>query len=273
MSSFTAHNVRMPDGSYTVSADTPALRSSTMAQSHLRTLRLVYGSRLTGRTLVDLGCLEGGYTLEFARAGMRALGVEVRAGNYANCLIVGNAHKQFDLRFVRDDVWNVARYGRFDVGFCSGLLYHLDEPCRFLKLLSGQVNDVLIINTHVAMPDTTTPPSGLSALTEHEGLAGRWYSEYDPASITPEALESAKWTSWSNARSFWPTMPALLQAVSHCGFDVVYEQLDWLTPTIQDGVTAEMYSQLGRRQIVAVRSTNVQASLMSGRTLAGNTVA
>lgn len=244
-----------------------------MAQSHLRTLRLVYGSRLTGRTLVDLGCLEGGYTLEFARAGMRALGVEVRAGNYANCLIVGNAHKQFDLRFVRDDVWNVARYGRFDVGFCSGLLYHLDEPCRFLKLLSGQVNDVLIINTHVAMPDTTTPPSGLSALTEHEGLAGRWYSEYDPASITPEALESAKWTSWSNARSFWPTMPALLQAVSHCGFDVVYEQLDWLTPTIQDGVTAEMYSQLGRRQIVAVRSTNVQASLMSGRTLAGNTVA
>jgi tRNA G46 methylase TrmB len=58
--------------------------------------------------------------------GMHALGVEVRASNFANCTEVRRRAGVPNLSFVQDDVWNLAAYGPFDAIFCCGLLYHLD---------------------------------------------------------------------------------------------------------------------------------------------------
>jgi hypothetical protein len=38
--------------------------------------------------MADLGCLEGGYTVQFARMGLQALGLEVRDVNIAACWYV-----------------------------------------------------------------------------------------------------------------------------------------------------------------------------------------
>ncbi len=42
-------------------------------------LQNTFGSELSKKTLIDLGCLEGGFTAEFARLGMQAAGLEVRS--------------------------------------------------------------------------------------------------------------------------------------------------------------------------------------------------
>jgi hypothetical protein len=155
---------------------------------------------------------------------------------------------------VKDDVWNIRRFGTFDVAFCCGLLYHLDRPLEFVRLLSDITRSAVILNTHVADPSSSDVPPSLSPMTEHEGVPGRWYSEYDPAAMDVHTLEKARWTSWSNHRSFWPTAPALLQALQDTGFDLVFEQGDWLAPDISRGMSDPFYAVLGRRTLVGIRT-------------------
>jgi len=61
----------------------------------------------------------------------------------------------------------------------------------------------------------------------HEGLPGRWYAEheFDPAA-DKDQLESLKWASWENRRSFWPTKGALVRSLREAGFSIVMEDFD-----------------------------------------------
>ena len=197
--------------------------------------------------IVDLGCLEGGYSIEFARRGYEVVGIDARQLNIDRARAARDDLGLDRLEFYVDDVKNLADYGTFDVVFCSGLLYHLDEPRAFLPLLGRLTRRALILNTHYARTvaprydDDGDDPSvhaertdfSLSELSEHEGLPGRWYPEYD-ADAPRDAVESDLWAAFSNDRSFWPTKPALLGACREAGFDVVYEQHD-LSDDIANG--------------------------------------
>ena len=162
--------------------------------------------------LADLGCLEGGFAVEFARMGFQVLGIEVREANMAACNYVKANTNLPNLEFIKDDARNIAKYGVFDVVFCCGLLYHLDKPKEFLNTLSAVTTKLLILQTHFSTdtkktdtknkehrPSTALPRwSGiarkllarvkrhdpdpadkfnLSELTENETLRGRWYTE------------------------------------------------------------------------------------------------
>jgi len=77
---------------------------------------------------------------------------------------------------------------------------------------------VLIIDTHVA----DIQPNGkfaLSKITENEGWAGRWFSEFDD----DQARHTDKWSAWSNRKSFWPMKRDLMQALLQAGFTMVLE--------------------------------------------------
>jgi hypothetical protein len=118
---------------------------------------------------------------------------------------------------VNDDVWNLARYGVFDVVFCCGLLYHLDRPKQFLNLLAAQTRKVLFIRT------ATAPDAPEATITIHEGLRGKWFSEAPIA-----RSETALWASWENTKSFWPEKSCLIEAIRDAGFAMVFEQYDAL---------------------------------------------
>ncbi len=185
---------------------------------------------MTGRRIVDLGCLGGGYTAEFARLGFDALGIEIRQTNFENCLAVKNAVDLPNLHFVRDNVWNVANYGEFDAVFCCGILYHLDRPREFLRLVSGQCRRIILVQTHFSTlaPIEDSPALlkfNLSPMSENEGLPGRWYPEHNLDHLAEsEALEKMSWTSWENNRSFWIQREYLIEAIHENGFDMVFEQ-------------------------------------------------
>lgn len=223
---FTAHNVRLDDGTQTFPAAGWTMDQSGILQAARRTLNLVYPDGLQGRSLVDVGCLEGGYTTEFARLGLRATGIEVRESNYRNCLRVKAGTNLPNLIFIKDDANNIGRYGPFDVGFVCGLLYHLDRPKRFLTDLARVCRRVLILETHVAHAGNVPANEiyRLSEVTENEGLRGRWLAEYENVSM--DVLERMKWASWTNRRSFWVQKEYLLQLIRDLGFDIVLEQYD-----------------------------------------------
>jgi SAM-dependent methyltransferase len=223
---FTAHNIRLDDGTQTCPDRGWTMDQSGILRSVRHILNLIYPAGLAGKSIVDIGCLEGGFATEFARLGLHATGIEVRDSNYQNCLRVKAGTNLRNLRFIKDDANNIGNYDPFDAVFVCGLLYHLDWPRRFLTAASKVCRRVIFLETHVAS-DLEVPANRLyhlSDVTEHEGLRGRWFREYDR---TPDMqLDQMKWASWSNSYSFWIQKEHLVQLLRNLGFDIVLEQFD-----------------------------------------------
>jgi len=215
-SCFTAHNIRLDDGSLTKPEQPWLMEDLPLLKFTKQFLRMVFPDGVAGKRVVDLGCLEGGYTVEFARQGFAALGIEVRESNFEKCQRVKAGTHLPNLTFVHDDVQNLATYGVFDVVFCCGLLYHLDKPRQFVKLMAQTCRRAIIIDTHVASTRRNGKFS-LSRVTQNEGWSGRWFREGG------KKRYQANWSSWSNEKSFWPMKSHLVEVLRNSGFPIVIE--------------------------------------------------
>jgi len=282
---FTAHNIRLDDGTLTkpdarwgdVSMSEASMEAWPPFVSARRIIETVFPGDKSYLRLADLGCLEGGFSVEFARMGFQVLGVEVREANIAACNYVKAKTNLPNLEFIKDDARNIANYGFFDVVFCCGLLYHLDKPKEFLSTLSAVTTKLLILQTHFST-DTKNKEhprcSGiarkllarvkrhdpepadrynLSELTENETLRGRWYTEF----ANDEAFskrDSSRWASWDNRRSFWIQREYLLQAIHDVGFDLVMEQFDSLGPNIAENMLGGYYKAESRGTFIGTKT-------------------
>jgi SAM-dependent methyltransferase len=221
---FTAHNIELPDGSETAPGE-PLIGVEPASQSYLRTIRLFCPPPAR---VADLGCLEGGYAVHFARAGYDVLGIEGKEDNFSTCEWVADRVKLPNLRFVLDDVRNIREYGSFDAILCAGLLYHLDQPVAFLHTLGDVTTRLLIISTNYATEggrELDVYPLA-DELVEHEGKLGRWYEEDSPG----------PWTAVGNKRSFWLERRHLLQTMIEAGFPIVFEQFDGLGHVVENRI-------------------------------------
>jgi SAM-dependent methyltransferase len=255
---FTAHNIRLDCGART-KPDAGPIEKEPVFLAARRALDIALTGDPSGYRIADLGCLEGGYSVEFARLGFQVLGLEVRSENFAACQHVKAGTDLPNLSFVQDDCWNIDKYGEFDAIFCCGLFYHLDRPREFLTLLSKVTKRLLILQTHysAAVPlgldrvprrllrflpasvRTDLPAIEryrLGPMTTHEGLPGRWFTEFADAE-DHKKREGRKWSSWDNVRSFWVQREYLAQAMQDAGFGVVAEQLDACGPDIAAALT------------------------------------
>lgn len=231
---FSAHNIVLPDGVQT-KPESPILANTQTARAAVRMAAALCPPVGEPRPRVaDLGCLEGGYAVEFARAGYDVVGIEARSESIARCKYVQRELGLENLAFVHDDVRNLEQYGQFDVVFCCGLLYHLDSPFEFLLKLGRNTTRLLLLQTHYAehQPNPSYP---LSDLAQHEELLGRWYLEAPNGQwASLEQMEASLWASWQNTASFWPLKRHLLKAMQSAGFPVVCEQFDALEDIVED---------------------------------------
>jgi SAM-dependent methyltransferase len=222
---FTAHNIRLDDGTFT-KPDAPDIHDDLRFRAARRALDLVFPEDKGARSIVDLGCLEGGYSVAFARMGMQATGIEVRDINYQCCMYVKERVNLPNLRFIQDDALNFASYGAFDAIFCCGLLYHFDKPRAFVEQLARQTRRLLILDTHFALEaEGPNPRFTLSEMTTHEGLKGRWFHEFDAAANTAQQ-QQMRWSSFGNSSSFWIKREHLIGLLRDVGFEAVYEVFD-----------------------------------------------
>jgi SAM-dependent methyltransferase len=277
--SFTSHNIRLDDGSYTKPDTGYSMDAHPWFLAAKRSLDAVFPGDKRHLRIADLGCLEGGYTVEFARLGLRALGIDVRELNIEACRYVRSKVNLPNLEFARDDVWNIAAHGTFDAVFCCGLFYHLDKPREFLNLLSRVTKRLLILQTHFSeakdspsfiqprrfrralakvlpLRNTGTTTHKLSFLSEHEGLPGRWLPEFRTKRAFRDR-ENRRWASWNNKQSFWIQREYLLQALRDAGFDLVLEQFDGLGPNIAFEMTEGSYRTSGRSTFIGIKTAYV----------------
>lgn len=219
---FTAHRIMIGDGLWTIAdgGDDPLTALST------RVLVDRAGGSLAGKRILDLGCLEGGYSVAFTRMGAKeVVGIEVRTANMKRCSLVKQCLGLENLHFHQEDVRNVKSewLGKFDIVFAAGILYHLDDPYTFLKNVSEMTLDFALIDTHIA--NKTSFGHGCSPMLVEKIFASKIYigreaREY-PAGMKKADLEKHVWTSWGNPTSFWLTEESLVKMLGEVGFSYI----------------------------------------------------
>ena len=200
--------------------------------------------------VLDLGCLDGQFSIEFALTGAEVVGVEVREASIQKALLAKESLRLENLKFIQDDVRNISRekQGQFDVIVCSGLLYHLDTPDVFalIEHMYEMTKRLVIIDTHVSLsPKSSVTYKGQTYFGHHF----REFADED----TEVAKEQKLWASWGNPVSFRFTRPSLVNFLSHAGFTSAYEcftppHLNYGEPGLEHKDRCTFVAVKGRKQ-------------------------
>jgi hypothetical protein len=228
---WTAHNICLVDDLYTIGggmqAEYPGL---------VDIIKDFIKEKLENIKVLDLGCLEGGHSITFARQGCSVLGIEGRASNIAKANFAKNCNNLDNVKFQLEDVRNLncIKHGYFDVVICSGILYHLDTPdvFEFLQNVSACCTGIAYINTHFVIEDEHLKTDNFPNVQEIKTITyagknfkGAKYIEH-PENLTEQEKEGNLWSSIGNNYSFWPTYDSLVDMIKFSGFSRVYRILD-----------------------------------------------
>jgi SAM-dependent methyltransferase len=123
--------------------DTPAARDINRARlNHLASLGLL----LANRTVLDVGSGPGHLAQFFVARGCEVLCLDGRPQNIET-LRRTYAGLRGEVADVESE--DLGRFGRFDVVFCYGLLYHTTRPADVLQNLSRACRNLLLLETCV----------------------------------------------------------------------------------------------------------------------------
>jgi len=105
---------------------------------------------MSGKTVLDIGCNGGFYSLEMKRRGaVRVLGIDHDEEYLAQARFAAEVSGMADIEFRRLEVFDVALLGeRFDLVIFMGVFYHLRHPLLALDLIHEHVaQDLLLFQT------------------------------------------------------------------------------------------------------------------------------
>jgi tRNA (mo5U34)-methyltransferase len=102
---------------------------------------------LTGKTVLDIGCNAGFYSIEMKRRGAaRVLGIDSDERYLSQARLAAEALGFDDVTFANLSVYDVGSLGEtFDVVIFMGVLYHLRHPLLALDLIRENVAGDLLI--------------------------------------------------------------------------------------------------------------------------------
>jgi tRNA (mo5U34)-methyltransferase len=114
---------------------------------------------LSGKSVLDIGCNAGFYSLEMKRRGAeRVLGVDFD-DRYLDQARLAAEVKGADIEFRKLSVYDVASLGeRFDLVLFMGVLYHLRHPLLALDLIHDHVARDLLVFQSMQRGSGEVPP-------------------------------------------------------------------------------------------------------------------
>jgi hypothetical protein len=122
-----------------------------------------------GARILELGPLEGGHTYQFEQFGAaEIIAVEANVEAYLKCLIVKELLGLRRARFLLGDFAEYLRQdqGRYDLIFCSGVLYHMPDPVELIRLMAART-DLISVWTHYHTPESW--PSTVPEAVNYDG--------------------------------------------------------------------------------------------------------
>jgi tRNA (mo5U34)-methyltransferase len=165
---------------------------------------------LVGRRVLEVGCFEGIHTAALCWLGAEVVAIDSRIENVVKtavrCAVLGY---WADVRCLDLEQSDSATFDcEFDVLHHVGVLYHLTDPVDHLVRVAAQVNEAILLDTHVA-------PKGAPMETyESQGDLWSYRRFHESGRSTPFAgmRDHSKWLSESD----------LIRLLEHCGFARVH---------------------------------------------------
>lgn len=134
-----------------------------------RTFQRAFPRDLTGKSVLDIGCNGGFYSIEMKRRGAaRVVGIDSDARYLAQARLATQV-LGVDVEFHHLDVYEAGSLGeKFDVVLFMGVLYHLRHPLLALDLLQEHVvRDLLIFQTMERGSTQVGPVAADYPISEH----------------------------------------------------------------------------------------------------------
>ena len=134
----------LPSGGGGVSVfDTDAARHINDARiAHLELL----GLPIEGRRVLDVGCGVGHLAQFFVAKGCKVVSIDAREDNLAS---LRSRYPELPSQCLNVETNSLAFLGHFDIVFCYGLLYHLENPLAALRNMAAVCDDLLLLETVV----------------------------------------------------------------------------------------------------------------------------
>src|SRR4051794_29363324 len=147
--------------------DSPdALAINRARLAHLDSL----GLPIRGKSVLDVGCGVGHLSRFFVERGCQVTCVDGRAENIAS---LRERYPNMNAHVADVHTDPLAAFGHFDIVFCYGLLYHLENPVSGLRNMAQVCNELLLLETVIT--DHSEPIMRLldePAETHNQALGG-----------------------------------------------------------------------------------------------------
>lgn len=176
-----------------------------------------------GLNILEIGPLEAAHTYLLQKMGASSIiCVEASVECFLKCLIVKELLNIDRAKFLLGDICEYLEQHKqkFDLVYCSGVLYHMEDPIRLIRNISA-VADKCFVWTHVYHPERH-PVSFDSSRVEFDGLISRyWRHSYGE--------KSSQFWGGVSPTSVWMEKDDLLAAFRFYGYDkitVLEDQFD-----------------------------------------------
>ncbi len=170
------------------------------------------GGSLEGKRVLDVACNCGGFSVEAARHNSEyVFGFDIVDHYIEQANFIKRALQLDQVEFDTMDIDGFAESttGEFDVTFCFGILYHLEDPIRAMRALSNVTRSIMVVDT-----DIVRVPALLQRFV-HKNL---WAMKTNPPA-TPDSQDAttSRWRT-SETVKFVPTEATLVRLMNILGF-------------------------------------------------------
>jgi SAM-dependent methyltransferase len=182
--------------------------------------------------ILELGPLEGGHSYMFQeRNANKVISIEANTRAYLKCLCIKEILKLNKVEFKLGDLMCFLENDskKYDMVFASGVLYHMEDPIKLLKLIS-RVSERLFVWTHYYDKSVISEIKELSdkfgpvKTLEFDGM------QYECATQSyKQALDWSGFCGGPKPTSKWLTRESILNALRRFGYtdiQVNFEHVD-----------------------------------------------
>lgn len=190
----------------------------------------VFGD-FSGWKILELGPLEGGHSYMFQeRNADQIIAVEANTRAFLKCLCIKDVLNLDRVEFKLGDFMPFLQKEQteYDLVFACGVLYHMEEPIKLLKLMS-QVSPRLFIWTHYYDQEVISNKKELShkfnplSTYQYEGVVYQYSTQ-----SYKNALDWAGFCGGPKQVSKWLTRESILKALKEFGYREIHINFEHL---------------------------------------------
>lgn len=234
----TKAEVREEQGFETPAPEEENRRVQNLINHSFPPLLKLLGGSFEGMRVLDAASNAGGFSVEAAKLGAsHVLGFDVVDRYVEQANFVKAALGIENAEFKKLDLYELSEesVGMFDVTFCFGLLYHLEDPVGGMRKLASVTRKAMLVDTNTMSDEENAPLWRMST----------------PSVASEENLEGSSTNLWRDRAycQMKPNAAAVRRLLRVLGFDDVRR----VRPRIEELPPA--YHEGRRRTFLAVRTT------------------